>query len=124
MPVLAQRVEDASSVFTMAEHEYVRGLKRKESDAVLRVIQGKRTKADAAPLRIRVLQSAFPEALKVQLFRDLRAPCASEKLTQWVLKALALPLGRVLHPPRAPSVRAAIEHYEPQIDFDQLLANL
>lgn len=109
MPLLAHRVEDAPSVFTMAEHEYVRGLKRKESDAVMRVIQGKRTKAESAPLRIRVLQSAFPEALKVQLFRDLRSPCAPEKLMQWVLKALALPLGRVLHPPRAPSARAAIE---------------
>ena len=77
------------------EQSYVKGLKRKERSDLARVLK-RPLAASCTPLRVQVLQSDLPDAVKVQIFNELRAP--SDKYVTWVKKVIQLPMGRLRHP--------------------------
>ena len=84
------------------EREYVRsGLRKRERTELIKLLDadGKRTRnAHTMPLRIQVLRSGLPEAVRMQIFEDLRGG-ACDKYVQWVRRALRLPLGRIASTP-------------------------
>ena len=117
-----QRDSGILARLTTAERGYVRTLKKRERTMVERTLvsDAKRLHGDAsgdvAPLRIRVLRSNLPDAVRAQLFEDLRA-CTSEKFNQWVRRALELPLGRVHTPAYAhESPETAVRMARAQMD--------
>ena len=78
------------------ERQYVTSLKRRAREDVVRLLRddasAKRASAAAdSPLRIRVLQSALAEPVRMSIFEEL-AVSRSEKYTQWVQRAVMLPL--------------------------------
>ena len=82
--------------FSSAEQAYLGGMKRKDRTELLKPIHddADTAKRAATPLRIQVLQSSLPAALRVSIFEELRTnPC--DKYVQWVRKAVALPIGVV-----------------------------
>lgn len=95
-----------------SEREYVRsGLRKRERVELVRLLDAdaKRQRGElAAPLRIRVLRSGLPEAVRLQMFEELRG-AACDKYVLWVRRALRLPLGRVASTPRgAPTTTGAV----------------
>lgn len=88
------------SLLNSGEREYVRGMKRKERGDLGKILVNPRAKT--VPLRIKVLQSQLPEALKMQMFHEL-SHSVNDKYLQWCLKMLRMPLG-VYHRPSVSSV--------------------
>lgn len=84
------------------ERDYVRGLRKRERVALTRALEPRKRGRGAAvaPLRIRVLQSALPESVRMTIFDKLQVGACS-KYIDWVNAALRLPLG-VLAPPVDP----------------------
>ena len=72
------------------EREYVRGMKRKDRGDLGKILVN--PKAKTIPLRIKLLQSHLPEALKMQMFHEL-SHAVNDKYLQWCLKMLRMPLG-------------------------------
>jgi ATP-dependent Lon protease len=94
-----------------AEREYVRSeLRKRDRVELVKLLDAdaKRQRgALAAPLRVQVLRSALPEAVRLQIFEELRGGC--DKYVQWVRRALRLPLGRVASTPRGtPTTAGAV----------------
>lgn len=113
IPVVATTVAPpatgALARLSVREASFVRGMKRKDRTALVRVLteDTKRQKsALETPLRLQVLQSPLPEAVRLRVFEDL-ARCGSDKLVEWVRRALRLPLG--VRAPRAVPGAAAGE---------------
>ena len=86
-----KRKAAAHSIFNSFEHAYVSGLKRKERDDVLSVMK-KATAVAEVPLRISVLQSLLPVAIRLSIFESLSV-CNCNKYVEWARKAIRLPLG-------------------------------
>ena len=89
------------------EADFVRGMKRRERAEVVKMLEDdtkRQRRALTAPLRIQVLQSRLPEAVRLQIFEELRGG-ACDKYVAWVRAALRLPLG-VLHAAAAPPAAA------------------
>ena len=84
----------AMARLNLPEREYVRSLKRRERSALVKLlVDAKRPRvAMEPPLRIRVLQSHLPEAVRRGIFEDLKSGC-NDKYVQWVRRAVELPLG-------------------------------
>lgn len=81
-----------AAALSVPERAYVRGLKKRERTTLERLFDGKKARASAPPLRIQILQSALPNAVRMRLFDELRQGC-HEKRLEWVRRALKLPLG-------------------------------
>lgn len=77
------------------ERDYIHGhLKRKERNEIARLLDDKRVRSTEVPLRVQVLRSCLKEALKLQIFDELRSG-QGDKYVHWVRRVLKLPLGRV-----------------------------
>ena len=111
-PVTSHRPQ----LFSPHEQEYLAGMKRKDRSELVEMVQPNRRRAVAAPmpLRLQVLRSTLPDALKLQLFDDMKS-CGGDKHTQWVKRLLRLPLGVVTARPRV-AVGAAIKHARDLMD--------
>ena len=83
------------SILNACERDYVRGMKRKERGDMSRLLINPKTRM--IPLRIRVLTSNLPDAVKTQMFHDL-GQSITDKYLQWCLKMLKMPLD-VYHSP-------------------------
>jgi ATP-dependent Lon protease len=97
-PPTSRREEALMSHLNAGERSYVRGMKRKERGDMGRLLDAQPTKA--VPIRIRVLVSRLPDAIKTQMFHDL-GHTVSDKYLQWCVKMLKMPLG-VYHTPPTP----------------------
>lgn len=95
-PVIATVVASGSMArLSNGERQYVRCMKKRERSNVIKILDNdsKRTcHAHEVPLRIQVLQSRLPDAVRMQVFEDLRS-CASDKYITWVRRLLTLPIG-------------------------------
>ena len=112
-PAVATVVATGATVrLTEEERMYVGTMKRRERDHVLKRLSSDAKRAaydDAMPIRIRILQSTLPDAVRTQLFDDLGGD-ASCKMLAWARCALALPRN-ILCAPRfmhAPSMGDAL----------------
>lgn len=120
-PVLATPIVDTDvgplSRLMPHERQYVRGLKRKERNSVVKILEADAKRpCTTTPLRIQVLQSPLPQTLQMQIFDTLRG-CPGEKYITWVQKLLAIPLQR-MHKPvyTATSLTEAIRAAEQTMD--------
>ena len=108
MPVLATHVANAYPVETRqltgpehalarlntSERDYVRSLKRRDRNEVVRLLSCEKRARSTVPLRIQVLQSSLPDDVKMRIFDEIRTAGCEEKYVTWVRRALELPLGR------------------------------
>lgn len=76
-----------------SERTFLSGMKRKDRDDVLHDLVRMTPPTDEMPLRLRVLQSDLPRAMRAQMFRELDG--ANDKYVLWVRRALELPLQMV-----------------------------
>lgn len=93
-------------------------MKRKDRIDLNRTLEGAEPRL--APLRIRVLQSNLPRAVKLRMFTDLALLPGSDKYVQWCTKALSLPLG-TLHPCRFTSYPVAIALERARVAMDDVI---
>ena len=111
-----QPVSAALAQLHPGEREYVRTqLRKRERTQLLSILDNKRARETTTPLRIQVLQSNLPEAVRVQIFEELRTN-GCEKYVQWVRRALRLPLGVVHGGHAAVTVAAAVERAKGALD--------
>lgn len=123
-PIVATTVVESPQSASMArfsatERHYIRGMKRKDRTSIVKIMDADMRRLYArtgmAPLRIQVLQSALPDAVKMQIF-DTLSTCHSDKYIQWVKRALLLPLAARAPSPVHASVRDAILAAQDKMD--------
>lgn len=81
------------STLTPQEQHYFRSLRKRDRTGLKRMLSqsiGARPAA-GVPLRIQVLQSRLPEAMRLKIFEEMRTATCN-KFTQWVRKVLELPI--------------------------------
>ena len=121
-PAPAASPEDALIQSTLSSYEqaYFRGMKKRDRNGIRKMLGQSITSrrgAATTPLRIRVLQSALPDAIRLKIFEELRTATCNKYL-QWVRKVLELPLN--IHSPtpypRGTSLSGAIERARAAMD--------
>ena len=80
-------------VFKPFEVHFLNGLKRRERNEVLATAKRQRRAVIEEPLRITVLRSRLPEAIKAQIFDQLAMP-QHDKYVRWVRQMLRVPIAR------------------------------
>lgn len=94
-PAMSQRLDKVVPLqsFNPVEQHYLAGMKKRDLDRLNDVLtQGGKLPRQSPPLRIRVLQSNLPGAVKVSVFERLKHG-GCEKYVAWVEKLLHVPLG-------------------------------
>lgn len=79
-------------VFSLKEKTYLSRMRKKQRTSILSMVEKKKAKmVDDVPIRLQVLQSNLPEAVRLNIFEDLQRD-TNEKYMAWIRKAIRLPL--------------------------------